>query len=152
MQQDAACMLPGSFVFQRDMFLKIPIIADLQSIQERRQVLINEKLRGQNLKHRRFDYAVDQEVLIKVPQPKKIDDRNKGPYRISQVHTNGTVTIQRTNHITERRDSYQRVFLIRPAARAKHELIRGLRGYWYCRTYGTSTVYAYKIFLLNMIF
>jgi hypothetical protein len=95
-------MSPGAFVFQRDMFLNIPLIADLQAIQERRQILINENLRRQNLKRRRFDYAVDQEVLIKVPQPKKLDDRNEGPYRISQVHTNGTVTIQRTNHVTER--------------------------------------------------
>jgi hypothetical protein len=38
-------MSPGAFVFQRDMFLNIPLIANLQMIQEQRQqVLINEKL------------------------------------------------------------------------------------------------------------
>jgi hypothetical protein len=95
-------MSPGAFVFQRDMFLNIPLIADLQAIQERRQVLINENLRRQNLKRRRFDYVINQEVLVKIPQPRKLDPRNEGPYRISQVHANGTLTIQRTDHITER--------------------------------------------------
>jgi hypothetical protein len=95
-------MSPGAFVFQRDMFLNIPLIANLQTIQDRRQVLINENLRRQNLKRRRFDYAIDQEVLLKVPSPRRLDDLNEGPYRISQVHVNGTITIQRTAHVTER--------------------------------------------------
>jgi hypothetical protein len=35
---------PGAFVFQQDMFLDILIIANLQTIRDRRQVLINENL------------------------------------------------------------------------------------------------------------
>lgn len=95
-------MSPGAFVFQRDMFLNIPLIANLQTIQERRQVLINENLRRQNLKRRSFDYAINQEVLVKVPNPRKLDDKAEGPYTITQVHVNGTVTIRRTEHVTER--------------------------------------------------
>jgi hypothetical protein len=84
---------PGDFVYQRDMFLNIPLIANLQTIQDRRQVLIDENLRRQNLKRRSFDYAVQQEILIKVPDPRRLDDKNIGPYTIEQVHTNGTITI-----------------------------------------------------------
>ncbi len=38
-------MSPGAFVFRRDMFLNIPLIANLQTIQDRRQLLIDENLR-----------------------------------------------------------------------------------------------------------
>jgi hypothetical protein len=38
-------MSPGASVFQRDMFLNIPLIANLQTIQDQRQVLIDENLR-----------------------------------------------------------------------------------------------------------
>jgi hypothetical protein len=93
---------PGAFVFQRDMFLDIPIIANLQTIRDRRQVLINENLRRQNLKRRSFDYQPQQEVLVRIPNPTKLQDRAEGPYTIQQVHTNGTLTIQRAPHVTER--------------------------------------------------
>jgi hypothetical protein len=41
---NALGMLPGAFVFQREMFLNIPLIANLQTIQDRCQVLIDENL------------------------------------------------------------------------------------------------------------
>jgi hypothetical protein len=84
------------------MFLNIPLIANLQTIQERRQLLIDENLRRQNLKRRSFDYAVDQEILLKVPQPRKLDDKAIGPFLITRVHVNGTLTIRRTAYVTER--------------------------------------------------
>jgi putative transposase len=95
-------MSPGAFIYQRDMFLNIPLIANLQTIQDRRQILIDENLRRQNLKRRTFDYIIGQEVLIKVPNPRKLDDKAEGPYSITQVHVNGTITIRRTAHVTER--------------------------------------------------
>ena len=95
-------MSPGAFVFHRDMFLNIPLIANLQTIRDHRQVLIDENLRRQNLKRRTFDYAIDQEVLVKVPNPRKLDAKAEGPYVITCVHVNGTVTIRRTAHVTER--------------------------------------------------
>ncbi len=93
---------PGAFVFQRDMFLNIPLIANLQTIQDKRQVLIDENLRRQNLKRRSFDYAINQEVLVKVPNPRKLDNKAERPYLITQVHANGTITIRRNAHVTER--------------------------------------------------
>jgi hypothetical protein len=86
-------MSRGAFVFQRDMFLNIPLIANLQTIQDKRQVLIDENLRRQNPKRRSFDYAINQEVLVKVPNPRKLDNKAEGPYLITQVHADGTITI-----------------------------------------------------------
>jgi hypothetical protein len=93
---------PGALVFQRDMFLDVPLIANLQTIRDRRQVLIDENLRRQNLKRRSFDYVAGQSVMVKVPNPGKLDQRATGPFLIHQVHANGTLTIQRNLHVRER--------------------------------------------------
>ena len=89
---------PGALVFHRDMFL----VADLLAIRNKRQALIDESLHRANLKHRSFDYKVNQQVLILADDPGKLDARAHGPYRIAQVHRNGTVTPQKTPHLLER--------------------------------------------------
>jgi hypothetical protein len=93
---------PGALAFQRDMFLNIPLIANLQTIRERRQVLIDENLRRQNVKRRSFDCVAGQNVMVKVPNPGKLDQRTVGPFRVHQVHANGTLTIQRNANAQER--------------------------------------------------
>ena len=93
---------PGALVFRRDMFLDIPIIADLIEIQRKRQVIIDENLRQQNQKRREFNYAIGQEVLVKTVKPDKLEPRAHGPYLITRIYTNGTVDIQRSEHLTER--------------------------------------------------
>ena len=64
--------------------------------------MIDETLRRANLKRRSFDYQVNQQVLILADNPGKLDARAHGPYRIVQVHTNGTVTLQKTPHVLQR--------------------------------------------------
>jgi transposase InsO family protein len=93
---------PGALVFHRDMILDLPVIADLLTIRDKRQVLIDENLRRQNLKRRSFDYQVGQDVLIKAISPSKLEPRAHGPYRIVQVHVNGNLTVQRAPHVLER--------------------------------------------------
>jgi hypothetical protein len=93
---------PGALIFQRDMFLDIPLIADLITIQARRQHLINESLRRANMKRRNFDYQVGQQVLRLVPDPDKMQERAIGHFNITRVHCNGTLTIRRSAHVTER--------------------------------------------------
>jgi hypothetical protein len=96
---------PGALVFRCDMFLDIPLLADLETIRNKRQVLIDENLCRQNLKRRSFDYQVGQQVLILNSDihPAKLDPTSvEGPFPIVQVHTNSTVTIQRSAVITER--------------------------------------------------
>ena len=93
---------PGSLVFSRDMFLNIPLIADWHAITQRREQLVNENLIRANKKRRTFDYAPNQHVLKKLIAPTKLGERTCGPFRITQVHTNGTITIERRPGVTER--------------------------------------------------
>ena len=93
---------PGNLVFNRDMFLNIPLIADWHAITQRREHLIHENLMRENQKSRGYDYAPQQMVLKKKWMPKKLGKRTSGPYKIVQVHVNGTVTIQLRPGLTER--------------------------------------------------
>jgi hypothetical protein len=93
---------PGSLVFNRDMFLKIPLIADWHAITQRQEHLIHENLMRENQKRRGHDYAPQQLVLKKKWKPKKFGERTSGLNKIVQVHVNGTVTIQMRPGLTER--------------------------------------------------
>jgi len=93
---------PGALVYSRDMFLDVPLVADWHLIKQRRQQLVNDDLRRKNAKRRKFDYAQGQRVLKKRHKPNKLGLRTEGPYQITRVHTNGTVTIQLRNSVTER--------------------------------------------------
>ena len=66
---------PGEIVFQRDMLLDVPVIADLVAIRERRQLLIDENLRRQNEKRIEHHYKVGDFVWIKVYDPAKGADK-----------------------------------------------------------------------------
>ena len=86
---------PGAMVFGRDMLLPIPILTDFNLIRQRRQAVIDENNRRANLRRRFHDYHIGDQVLIFVHDPTKLQDRAHGPYPITDVHVNGTVTIQR---------------------------------------------------------
>jgi transposase InsO family protein len=93
---------PGSLVFGRDMILDIPVIADWEFIREHRQQLIDQRLIAANRKRFAYDYHIGDEVLKLEYKPNKLSTRAKGPYRIIEVHTNGTITIQLNNNTIER--------------------------------------------------
>ncbi len=93
---------PGSLVFNRDMFLNIPLIADWHAVTQWREHLVNENLMRENRKCRRHDYAVDDRVLKKCHNPTKLGPRTTGPYRVVQTHVNETVTIELWHGVTER--------------------------------------------------
>jgi hypothetical protein len=92
---------PGSLVFNRDMFLNIPLIADWHAITQQREHLIHENLLHENQKRRRHDYAPQQRILKKRWKPRKLDKRTSGPYRVLQTHVNGTVTIELRPRVSE---------------------------------------------------
>jgi hypothetical protein len=56
---------PGNLVFNRDMFLNIPLIGDWHTITQRREHLIHENLMRENQKRGGYDYAPQQMVLKK---------------------------------------------------------------------------------------
>ena len=95
---------PGSSVFNRDMFLYIPLIANWHAITPKREHLIHENLLHENQKRRRHDYASQQRVVKKCWKPRKLDERTNGPYRVLQLqtHVNGTVTIELRPRVSER--------------------------------------------------
>jgi len=93
---------PGSLVFQRDMMLPIPLLADWNLIRERRQVTIDENNRRENLRRRFRDYVAGDLVLVVEKATGKLRPKTFGPFTIESVHVNGTITIQRAPGIVER--------------------------------------------------
>ena len=93
---------PGNLVFRRDMFIDLPLLADLVDIQNRRQLKIDENLRRQNRKRKEYHFQAGQQVLIKTISPNKLDPPAHGPYPILQTYTNGTIDIARAPHVIER--------------------------------------------------
>ena len=93
---------PGALVFNRDMLLDVPVIADLQLLKDRRQYVIDKNLERANRKRVAIDYNVGDQVLKLVYKPNKLEPRAIGPYAITRVHANGTLTIQLSQHVTER--------------------------------------------------
>jgi hypothetical protein len=62
---------PGSLVFNRDMFLNIPLIADWHAITQKCEHLINENLMRENCKQKCYDYVPNQKILKKRHKPHK---------------------------------------------------------------------------------
>ena len=90
---------PGALVFQRDMFLDVPLIANIMELTGQRQVQVNESLRVANLSQRTYDYRVGEQILVKVWEPNKLEPKFHGPYPIVTVHTNGTVTYEKAPNV-----------------------------------------------------
>ena len=95
-------MTPGALAFQRDMHLDVPLVADIIAISQKRELAVNESLRKANLQRRSYDYSVNDQVLVRAYNPDKLDPRFSGPYPVTRVHANGTLTIQRAPNVTER--------------------------------------------------
>ena len=105
---------PGALVFGRDMFLDIPIIANLALIRQRRQVLIDENACRENLQRRSKDYQPGDHVMVVNPEATKLSDQLFGPFHIVQVHVNGTVTIQKNPLVRERIINIRRLRPVQP--------------------------------------
>jgi hypothetical protein len=93
---------PGSLVFNRDMFLNMPLIADWHAITQKIEHIIHENLMQEHQKRRRYDYLPEQRVLKKHWKPHKLYERTSGPYRVLQTQVNGTVTIELRPGVSER--------------------------------------------------
>jgi hypothetical protein len=85
---------PGVLAFHCNMVMNIPLMSDLMLVQQNRQQLIDQCLIESNCKRFTYNYQPNQEVL----QPDKLAPCATGPYQITSVHTNGTITIQLTPH------------------------------------------------------
>ena len=87
---------PGAAIFGRDMLFDIPYLADWNEIGRRRQALVDRDNARENKRRKEHDYKVgDKCTLRKDGILRKAEDKNHGPYTITQVYTNGNVRIQK---------------------------------------------------------
>ena len=95
---------PGTIVFQRDMLLPIPIVVNLQQLRHKRQVLIDQNNLRENRRRRSHDYTIGDQIMILgfKPSLSALEPRAKGPYTISQVHNNGTVSYMLNEEVIDR--------------------------------------------------
>lgn len=93
---------PGSMVFNRDMLLDVPVHVDLDQAQQRRLNVAIRNNTNENQRRRPKNYVVGDEVMVHTFKPHKMGARAEGPFVITQVHVNGTVTIQRRRNVFER--------------------------------------------------
>ena len=84
------------------MLLPIPVLTDYNLIRQRWQTIIDENNRRANLRRVFKDYTIGDEVLVKTYNPAKLQERAEGPFRVAQVHVNGTITIDRAPNVQER--------------------------------------------------
>jgi transposase InsO family protein len=95
---------PGALSFGRDMFLDIPLIADILAIRNSRQLLVDKRLLRANAKRIKHDYAQGDLVWKRnyIGLSDKLKATVSGPFEITRVHTNGTATIRLSPMVTER--------------------------------------------------
>jgi copper oxidase (laccase) domain-containing protein len=101
--------------FHSLVFLDVPYIADWQLIQKRREQFVDEARRQMNLKRHSYDYVISQQVLKNIHAPTKLGLQKEGPYIITQVHTNGNITM---------RSCIQESFLLLSVAKNRVYLMR----------------------------
>ena len=94
---------PAQLVFGRDMFMPIETPVDWEQIRIRKQNQINKDNVRENSKRTPHDYAQGDLITIKRPGIiPKLSIPRMGPYKVTQAHNNGTVTIQKQPFVTER--------------------------------------------------
>ena len=86
-------------VFGRDAILPIFYQADREYIKAKKQRLINMNNKRENAKRTPYQYTVGSRVLLKRVKRTKHGERElDGPYTILNLHTSGTVRIQKNNY------------------------------------------------------
>ena len=75
---------PGVLVYQRDMFVDVPVTSDLIAIRNRRQQLVNQNLMRHNRKIYDHHYRVCDEVMVVRYDPTKLQEKLHGPYPIER--------------------------------------------------------------------
>ena len=83
------------------MLLPIPVLADLNLLRERRQVIIDDNNRRANLRRRFHDFNIGDQVLLLSQSKSKLAPKAIVPFSILQVHVNGTITIEQAPGVHE---------------------------------------------------
>ena len=87
---------PGAAIFGQDILFDIPNLADWSQIGKQRQEQVDKSNARENASRIDFDYKIGNRVLMMLEGiNRKAEDKNKGPFTITEVFCNGTVGIQR---------------------------------------------------------
>jgi hypothetical protein len=93
---------PAQVGYGRDMIINATYIADWKAIAARHAASSRTNNARENSTRLPFRYQVGHYAYIRVSNLARKLDSQEGPFRIIQVHANGTVTIQRSPIVTER--------------------------------------------------
>ena len=95
---------PAQLVFGRDMMFPIQFQADWAGIQQRRQNEINRNNERENKSRIQHIYKPGDTVTLKKPGiQRKMSTPRTGPYKVTEISTNGTIRIQNSEgNVTER--------------------------------------------------
>ena len=109
---------PGGLAFSHYVLLNGSLIADWKAIQKHKEQLVDKDLPKSNQKRINYDYFVGQKILkYHNSTVGKLELKTTGPFEISHVHTNGTVTRTLRLGISER-INVQRTILYREPTQA----------------------------------
>ena len=91
--------MPGQLVFGQDMIFNIKYIANWETIQWNKQAIIAKNNKAENMKRIKYDNKINQKVMIEPQKPNKMMSPYEGPYTITTVWNNGTITVHKaTKH------------------------------------------------------
>ena len=90
---------PSQLVFNRDALHNVRFEADWKYIKDRKQRLIVQNNKKENARRVPHTYQIGDQVLVdQDPQRKHGQDRYKGPFEVTTVHDNGTVTLRQSTN------------------------------------------------------
>lgn len=93
----------GKLAFHRDMLLNMPLVVDLLVVRDRRQLQVDKELQRTNSKRSSFDYEIGMQ---KINISAKMAEKWKGPFKITRVHVNDTITICLSERFSEKINIY----------------------------------------------
>ena len=82
------------------MVFNLSTVIDWKAITARKQAQeVDQDNLHENANQVSHDYDIGHQVYIKAVDgiKRKLNNKKRGPYRITQVHTNGTIRIQKGN-------------------------------------------------------
>lgn len=92
----------GQLVFGRDMVINTTYLANWRYLKQRRQGIVHDNTNREN--HTRIPHAfkIGTQVYLRDRDIKRKLQPNAGPFDITEVHTNGMVTIRLSPILTQR--------------------------------------------------
>ena len=89
---------PAQLVFGRDMLFNLKALINWKELSIKKQKLVDKANLRENRNRIDYDYTIGQENYIKNDGvQRKMDSPKQGPFKITEVFTNGTVCIQHGN-------------------------------------------------------